>query len=130
MYPFPNLEPVGCSMFSSNCCFWTCMQVSQEAGKLVWNQTIYIYESYLLLYLQFFFFLDSTYIIAYSFCLCLIYFSNYNTLWIHPILIQKDTYSPIFTAILFTIQESRCIMVLERLSMRVRSICARHLPPL
>ena len=27
MYSFPNLEPVCCSMFSSNCCFLTCIQV-------------------------------------------------------------------------------------------------------
>ena len=36
MYSFPNLEPVSCSMSSSNCCFLTCIQVSQEAGKVVW----------------------------------------------------------------------------------------------
>ena len=24
-------------MFSSTCCFLTCIQVSQEAGKVVWN---------------------------------------------------------------------------------------------
>ena len=36
MYSFPNLEPVCCSMSSSNCCFLTCMQVSQEAGQVVW----------------------------------------------------------------------------------------------
>ena len=28
--------PVCCSMFSSNCCFLTCIQISQEAGKVVW----------------------------------------------------------------------------------------------
>ena len=32
----PNLEPVCCSMCSSNCCFLTCIQISQEAGKMVW----------------------------------------------------------------------------------------------
>ena len=32
----PNLELVRCSMSSSNCCFLTCIQVSQEAGKVVW----------------------------------------------------------------------------------------------
>ena len=31
-YSFPNLEPVHCSMSSSNCCFL----ISQEAGKVVW----------------------------------------------------------------------------------------------
>ena len=36
MDSFPNLEPVSCSMSSSNCCFLTCIQVSQEAGKVVW----------------------------------------------------------------------------------------------
>ena len=30
---FPNLEPVHCSMSVSNCCFLTCIQVSQEASK-------------------------------------------------------------------------------------------------
>ena len=36
MYSFPNLEPVYCSMSGSNCCFLTCIQISQEAGKVVW----------------------------------------------------------------------------------------------
>ena len=36
MYSFPNLEPVHCSMSGSNCCFLTCIQISQEAGKVVW----------------------------------------------------------------------------------------------
>ena len=36
MYSFSYLEPVCCSMSSSNCCFLTCMQVSQEAGQVVW----------------------------------------------------------------------------------------------
>ena len=35
-YPFPNFEPVYCSMSGSNCCFLTCIQVSQEVGKMVW----------------------------------------------------------------------------------------------
>ena len=46
-YCFPNLEPVSCSMSSSNCCFLTCIQVSQEAGKVVW------YSLLLKNYLQF-----------------------------------------------------------------------------
>ena len=37
MYSFPNLEPVCCSMSSSNCCFLTCIQTSKEAGKVVWS---------------------------------------------------------------------------------------------
>ena len=36
MYSFPNLKPVCCSMSSSNCCFLTCIQVSQEADQVVW----------------------------------------------------------------------------------------------
>ena len=36
MYCFPNLEPVCCSMSGSNCCFLTCIQISQKAGKVVW----------------------------------------------------------------------------------------------
>ena len=36
MYSFPNFEAVPCSMPSSNCCFLTCIQVSQKAGKVVW----------------------------------------------------------------------------------------------
>ena len=35
-YFFSNLESVCCSMSSSNCCFLTCIQVSQEAGQVVW----------------------------------------------------------------------------------------------
>ena len=30
------LEPVCCFMSSSNCCFLTCIQISQEAGQVVW----------------------------------------------------------------------------------------------
>ena len=35
-YYFPDLEPVCCSMSSSNCCFLTCIQISHEAGRMVW----------------------------------------------------------------------------------------------
>ena len=33
---FPYLEPICCSMLNSNCCFLTCIQVSWEAGQVVW----------------------------------------------------------------------------------------------
>ena len=33
---FPNFEPVHCSMSDSNGCFLTCIQISQEEGKVVW----------------------------------------------------------------------------------------------
>ena len=36
MYSFSYLEPVCCSISSSNCCFLTCIQISQEAGQVVW----------------------------------------------------------------------------------------------
>ena len=36
MFSFPNLEPVCWSMSSSNCCVLTCIQISQEAGQVVW----------------------------------------------------------------------------------------------
>jgi len=31
-----SLGPVHCSMSSSNCCFLTCIQISQEVGQVVW----------------------------------------------------------------------------------------------
>ena len=36
MYSFQDLEPVCCSMSSSHWCFLTCIQISQEAGQVVW----------------------------------------------------------------------------------------------
>ena len=41
MYTFPNLEPVSCSVSSSNCCFLACIQVSQETGKVVWYSDLF-----------------------------------------------------------------------------------------
>ena len=41
MYSFSYLEPVCCSMSSSNCCFLTCIQVSQEAGHVVWYSHLF-----------------------------------------------------------------------------------------
>ena len=35
MYSFSYLKPVCCSMSSSNCCFLTCIQISQEEGWVV-----------------------------------------------------------------------------------------------
>ena len=31
-----DLEPVCCFISSSNCCFLTCIQITQEAGQVVW----------------------------------------------------------------------------------------------
>ena len=36
MYSLPSLKPACCLMSGSNCCFLTYIQVSQEAGKVVW----------------------------------------------------------------------------------------------
>ena len=44
MYSFPNLEPVCWSMSSSNCCFLTCIQVSQEVGQVVWY--LYLFQNF------------------------------------------------------------------------------------
>ena len=41
MYSFSYLEPVCCSMSSSNCCFLTCIQTSQEAGQVVWYSHLF-----------------------------------------------------------------------------------------
>ena len=41
MFSFPNLEPVCCSMSGSNCCFLTCIQICQEAGKVVWHSHLF-----------------------------------------------------------------------------------------
>ena len=41
MYFFPALEPVCCSMSSFNCCFLICIQISQEAGKVVWYSHLF-----------------------------------------------------------------------------------------
>ena len=41
MYSFPNLEPVSCSTSGSNCCFLTCIQVSQETGKVIWYSNFF-----------------------------------------------------------------------------------------
>src|SRR5574337_901365 len=44
MYSFLNLEPVYCSMSSSNCCFLTSIQISQEAGQVVWYS--YLFQNF------------------------------------------------------------------------------------
>ena len=36
MYSFSYLEPVCCFMFSCNCYFLTCTQISQGTGQVVW----------------------------------------------------------------------------------------------
>ena len=41
MCSFPCLEPAYCSMSSSNCCSLTYIQISQEAGKVVWYSHLF-----------------------------------------------------------------------------------------
>ena len=41
MYSFSYLEPVCCFMSSSNYCFLTCIQISQEVGQLVWHSFLF-----------------------------------------------------------------------------------------
>ena len=41
MYSFFYLEPVCCSTSNSNCCFLTYIQVSQEAGQVVWYSHLF-----------------------------------------------------------------------------------------
>ena len=41
MYFFSYWEPVCCSMSSSNCCFLTCIQVSQQADQVVWYSHLF-----------------------------------------------------------------------------------------
>ena len=41
MYSFSYLEPVCGSISGSNCCFLTCIQVSQEAGQVVWYSHLF-----------------------------------------------------------------------------------------
>ena len=41
MYSFSYLEPVCCSVSRLNCCFLTCIQISQEAGQVVWYSHLF-----------------------------------------------------------------------------------------
>ena len=41
MYSFPYLEPVCCFMSASNCCFLTCIQISQEADQVIWYSHLF-----------------------------------------------------------------------------------------
>ena len=41
MYSFPKFEPVCHSMSNSIYCFWICIQVSQETGKVFWYSHLF-----------------------------------------------------------------------------------------
>ena len=48
--PFLILESVYCSMSSSNCCFLTCIQISQEAHKVVWYSHLLSFPHFVVLH--------------------------------------------------------------------------------
>ena len=51
MYCFLNLEPIHCSKSGSNCCFLTCIQISQKAGKVVWYSHLFrIFPHFIVIY--------------------------------------------------------------------------------
>ena len=50
MYSFSYLEPVCCSMSSSNCCFLTCIQIPQEAGQLVWSHLFQNFPQFIVIH--------------------------------------------------------------------------------
>ena len=41
LYSFPNFKLVTCSISGPNCCFLTCIQVSQETGKVAWYSHLF-----------------------------------------------------------------------------------------
>ena len=41
MYFSPSYKPVHCFMPGSHCCFLTCIQISQESGKVVWYSHLF-----------------------------------------------------------------------------------------
>ena len=41
MYSFPNFETAHHSMCSFNCCFLTCIHISQEADQVVWYSHLF-----------------------------------------------------------------------------------------
>ena len=51
MYSFSYLEPVCCSMFSSNCCFLTCIQISEEAGQVVWYALLRNFPQFIVIHI-------------------------------------------------------------------------------
>ena len=47
---FSYLEPVSCSMFHSNCCFLTCIQISQEADQVVWYSHLQNFPQFIVIH--------------------------------------------------------------------------------
>ena len=41
MYSFSYWKPVCCCMSNFNCCFLTCIQVSQETGQVIWYSHLF-----------------------------------------------------------------------------------------
>ena len=75
MYSFSYLEPVCCSMSSSNRCFRTCIQISQEAGQVVWYSHLFQnFPQFIVIYLPDFFLLRVP-------CIFLVYLND--STWIY-----------------------------------------------
>ena len=45
-----QFEPVHCVMSGSNCCFLTCIQVSQEAGQVVWYSHLFNFPQFVVIH--------------------------------------------------------------------------------
>ena len=50
MYFFTNLKPVHCSMSGSSCWFLTCIQISQEAGKVVYSHLLKNFPQFIVIH--------------------------------------------------------------------------------
>ena len=119
MYSFCYLEPVCCSMSSSNCCFLACIQVSQEAGQVVWYShlkyiTLYLFEYWYILLLScknpLFFWIQSLHYVC-TFFIDVIFKIHYFNLF-KETRFKRDTCIPMFIAALFIIartwRQPRC----------------------
>ena len=49
-YSFPKFKPVCCSMSGCNCYFLTCIQVSQETGRVVWYSHLLNFKQFVVIH--------------------------------------------------------------------------------
>ena len=75
MQYFPNFERLLCSMSSCNCCFLTCVQVSQETGKVVWYSHLFknFLEFVVIYIVKSFSIVNETEVVAFLGFLCFLY---------------------------------------------------------
>ena len=50
LYSFPNLELVHSSITGSNCCILTFIQVSQEAGTMIWYTNLQNFPQFVVIH--------------------------------------------------------------------------------